>query len=178
MSTVNVKDLITNLLNQSFVGRVDSLEKRFDREANDISNLEVTCDVLKSIFETYFTFLKKTENLKDCDVLMEAFLANLEAANRAATEAGASKAQAKGREKSVGASERGKSLAREKSVGKGLGAKTKTVTNLKKPENSKSLPKNKSTANITKSDSTKSKNISPFNYIILIIFKLSNLSSS
>jgi len=44
----SVSDLIRTILNEKFGKGVDELEKRFTREATDISQLEIQIDVLKS----------------------------------------------------------------------------------------------------------------------------------
>ena len=48
-----VSELIKNLLNESFVRRLDDIEKRFTREGTDITQLENNVDSLKSISNFY-----------------------------------------------------------------------------------------------------------------------------
>jgi hypothetical protein len=43
-----VKELISNLLEESLLGRVNILESRFSREASDLSYIEVEIEGLKS----------------------------------------------------------------------------------------------------------------------------------
>ncbi len=43
-----VEKLITNILTEKLSGRFEDLEKRFLREATDITNLEINIDVLRS----------------------------------------------------------------------------------------------------------------------------------
>jgi hypothetical protein len=44
----SVSELITNILNGGIMKRVDDLEKRFLREASEITDLEMNIDILKS----------------------------------------------------------------------------------------------------------------------------------
>lgn len=152
-----VEKLISSLLNEKLGERFDELEKRFQIEESDISNLEVSIDSLRS------NFMFIIETLQECDTISKTI-------NRHIEEVHAETSRIKNVENNNKIST--PTLKRDKSLDKSLHKdkssrnintsgystnstlpKTKTLTNLK--NEIKGMTKNKSNLNLNTDSSSK-----------------------